>query len=295
MTPIISVRPVTLPAADRGTDLQVRVTAPTSGADLPVVVLAHGFGESMDGYAPLAEHWAAAGFVVLQPTFLDSQTLGLTPDDPRYPEIWRIRVQDVTLVLDSLGPLVDAVPGLPGLVDRDRFAVAGHSWGGQTVGMLLGARVLDADGVPGEDHRDPRVTAGVLLATTGTGDELTPFAAEHFAFMRPDFSQLTTPTLVVAGDADQSPLSTRGPDWFVDPYRLSPGATDLLTLAGGEHTLGGIAGASVHAATDPSPERVALIQQLTTAWLRTALGVDDTAWRKALIDVPASAGRVESK
>jgi hypothetical protein len=32
--------------------------------------------------------------------------------------------------------------------------------------------------------------------------------------------------LVVAGDHDQTPLGVRGPDWFIDGYRLSPGATD---------------------------------------------------------------------
>ncbi len=92
LTPVISVRPVVLPAPDRGADLQVRVTAPTTGQDLPVVVFSHGFGESMDGYAPLAEFWAAHGFAVLQPTHLDSQTLGIAPDDPRTPVIWRFRI-----------------------------------------------------------------------------------------------------------------------------------------------------------------------------------------------------------
>ena len=37
-TPIISVRPVTLAAPNRGQDLRVRVSAPTTGRDLPVVV-----------------------------------------------------------------------------------------------------------------------------------------------------------------------------------------------------------------------------------------------------------------
>ena len=36
--------------------------------------------------------------------------------------------------------------------------------------------------------------------------------------------------LIVAGDHDQSMLSVRGPDWFTDGYRLSPGPADLLTL-----------------------------------------------------------------
>jgi len=70
---VISVRPVVLPAAaGRGEDLQVRVSAPATGADLPVIVFSHGFGLWLDGYAPLVDFWAARGFVVIQPTHLDS-------------------------------------------------------------------------------------------------------------------------------------------------------------------------------------------------------------------------------
>lgn len=33
----------------------------------------------MDGYTPLAQFWAAQGFGVIQPTFLDSTRLGPNP------------------------------------------------------------------------------------------------------------------------------------------------------------------------------------------------------------------------
>lgn len=296
--PVVSTKPVVLPAPGRGTDLQVRVSAPATGTDLPVVVLSHGFGWSMDGYAPLADHWAAHGFVVVQPTHLDSRTLAVPADDPRTPRIWRIRVDDLTRVLDGLDVLAAAVPGLGGRVDRGRVAVAGHSWGAQTASTLLGARVLDADGVPGEDLSDSRVTAGVLLALTGLGDDLTPFAVEHLPFLRPSFDTMTTPALVVAGDNDRSHLSTRGPDWFTDPYVHSPGAKSLLTLFGAEHSLGGIPGYEVAETTDESPARVALIQRLSTAYLRSALAADDTAWKAAataLEEDPEPLGELRSK
>jgi predicted dienelactone hydrolase len=184
--PVISVGPVLLSAPDRGTDLQVRVSAPTTGTSLPVIVFSHGYGWSADGYAPLVGFWAAHGFVVVQPTHLDSRSLGLAPDDPRTPGIWRTRVQDLRSTIDQLELLEAALPGLSGRVDRSRVAVAGHSWGGQSASMLLGARVLDTDGRPGEDLSDARVSAGLLLSTTGTGGpDLSPFAAEHFPFMNP--------------------------------------------------------------------------------------------------------------
>lgn len=287
---VISAKPVVLPGpGDRGADLQVRVSAPATGRDLPVIVFSHGFGWSMNGYAPLADHWAAGGFVVVQPTHLDSRSLGIPADDPRTPRIWRWRVDDLVRVLDGLGVLEAAVPGLDGRVDHGSIAVAGHSWGAQTASTLLGARVLDADGVPGEDLSDPRVKAGVLLALPGLGDELTPFAVEHLPFMRPSFATMTTPALVVAGDHDQSPLSTRGPDWFTDAYTHSPGDKRLLTLFGAEHSLGGIPGHEVAETTDESPARVALIQQLTTAFLRDTLCGEGDDWKATVADLEAAA------
>jgi dienelactone hydrolase len=270
MQTIVSVKPVVLPAPGRGQDLEVRVTAPVTGGTWPVIVFSHGYSQSLDGYGPLADHWAANGFVVVQPTHLDARELALSPEDPRTPLIWRIRVEDLKHVLDGLD-LVESV--IPGTIDRERVAVAGHSWGAQSAGMLLGARVV------GDEFAmaDPRVKAGVLLAAAGNGG-LTPFAAEHFAFMNPDFSTMTTPALIVAGDSDQSALSTRGPDWFTDAYFQSPAPKALLTVAGGEHSLGGIAGYRAAETTDEDPGRVALIQRVSTAYLRFSLGLDNDSW-----------------
>jgi len=298
-TPVVSVKPIVLSAPGRSEYLHVRVSAPASGRELPLLVFSHGFGLSLDSYGPLVDFWTAHGFVVVQPTHLDSRTLSLPPDDPRTPLIWRLRVEDMKCILDQLDLLEASVPGLSGRLDRSRIAAVGHSWGGQTASMLLGARVFGPEGETEEDMSDSRIKAGVLLATTGKGGaDLTPFAAEHFPFMNPSFADMTTPTLVVAGDRDQSLLSVRGPDWFTDPYFLSPGSESLLTLFGAEHSLGGISGYNVTETTDENPERVALIQRLTWAYLRSALYPEDSSWsaaRKALIESPNLLGRIESK
>lgn len=298
-TPVVSVKPVVLSAPGRGEDLHVRVSAPAIGSALPLIVFSHGFGLSLDDYDPLVDFWAAHGFVVMQPTHLDSQTLSLPPDDPRTPLIWRFRVEDMKRILDQLDLLEASVPGLSGRLDRSRIAAAGHSWGGQTASMLLGARVLDPEKGTEEDISDVRIKAGVLLATPGLGGaDLTPFAAENFPFMNPSFADMTTPTLVVAGDRDQSLLSVRGPEWFTDPYFLSPGSKSLLTLFGAEHSLGGIPGYKFAETTDENPARVALIQRLTWAYLRSALDPEDSSWsaaRTALMESPNPLGRIESR
>jgi pimeloyl-ACP methyl ester carboxylesterase len=299
VSPVVSLKPVVLPAPGRGDDLQVRVSAPATGRDLPVIVFSHGFGSSMDGYAPLADFWASSGFVVMQPTHLDSRTLGIPAEDPRTARIWRVRIEDLTRVLDGLDLLEAGVPGLGGRMDRGRIVAAGHSWGATTASALLGARVLDAAGEPGEDMSDPRITAGLLLALAGRGGEdLTPFAAEFFSFMNPGFTEMMPPALIVAGDDDQSMLSVRGPDWWTDAYHLSPASKSLLTLFGAQHSLGGITGYSVTETTDESPERVALLQRLTVAWMRSALHAEDPSWTQARAALEHSAqplGQIESK
>jgi pimeloyl-ACP methyl ester carboxylesterase len=298
--PVVSVKPVRLAAPDRGDDLQVRVSAPRTGRDLPVVIFSHGFGLSMDAYGPLVDFWAAHGFVVIQPTHLDSVTLGVAPDDPRTPRIWRFRIEDLVRILDGLDRIEASMPELSGRLARDRVAAAGHSYGATTASALLGARVLDPEGRVGADMSDPRVAAGVLLALAGTGGEnLTPFAAEMFPFMNPSFDTMKTQALMTAGDHDQSLLSTRGPDWWADAYALSPGEKSLLTVLGAEHSQGGIhAYGGIPPTAAESPALLALVQRITTAYLRGVLGVDEAGWpaaRDALAQDADPVGRLQSK
>ena len=299
-TATVSVKPLVLSAPQRGEDLHVRITAPTGGTSLPVVLFAHGFGSNLDGYAPLVDHWASGGFVVIQATHLDSKRLDLPVDDPRRPQIWRYRVQDMQRILDELDTLEASVPGLEGRIDHSRVVAAGHSFGGQTAGILVGLRVTDPQTGAAEDLSDSRVMASIQLATAGKGgDELTPFAHDNLPWLRDqDFSRIAAPGLVVAGDKDDLPLSTRGPAWTADPYTLSRGNKSLLTVRGGEHFLGGISGYQATETTDENPERVAVLQRLTTAYLRSALDSSDTGWKKsaaALAEVGTAIGRIDSK
>lgn len=297
-TPVQSVRSVALPAVGRGEDLQLRISAPMAGDGLPIVLFSHGFGSSMDGYAPLADYWAARGFVVIQPTHLDAKRLGLAQEDPRRPLIWRTRVDDMRRILDNHDLIEQLVPGLEGRTNNELVAAAGHSFGGQTTSMLLGARMLGGGG-DGEDMSDPRIRAGILLASGGRGgSDLSPFALEKTPYLDSGFHHMTTPTLVVAGDADRSPLTVRGPDWFADPFHLSPGGQALLTLLGGEHMLGGISGYEVTETTDENPERVAVVQKVTLAYLQKVLLNQAAPWSSVCGELAAGAsdvGRIEQR
>ncbi|MER7672328.1 chlorophyllase [Kitasatospora sp. NPDC096128] len=292
---LIAVKPITVPTADRGIDLQVKVTAPADGRDLPVIVFSHGNAWSMDGYEPLVDRWAAAGFVVVQPTHLDSRRNRIGFDDPRFATIWRVRIADLHAVLDGLSAILDQLGGLAIRVDRDRVAVVGHSWGAQTAGALLGARVLDTEGNPGEDFSHPAVKAGALIAATGTGETLTPFALKYLPFARPDFSVMTAPALVIAGGKDRSAMSTRGPDWFTDAYHLSPAPKRLLTVADGEHLFGGISGEAAKDTTDEDPARVALVADAVSAYLHDVLSSDARRWRALQDRISRSTGALSTE
>lgn len=307
-TAVLSVSPVVLSAPGRAVDLQMRVSAPLTGSDLPVILLSHGQGysnhlSSLNGYAPLANFWAAHGFVVIQPTHLSSTTLSqiLDPDTPGAPLYWRSRAEDMKHILDQLDEIEAAVPQLLRRLDHGKVAVAGHSMGGHTASLLLGARLTDPDDGTDVNLAEPRLKAGVLLAAPGRGgDALTESVAQNYPFFSTtDFSQMTTPTLVVAGDKDTSAhLTVRGADWHTDPYFLAPGPKSLLTLFDAEHGLGGVSGYDVAETTDENPELVAAVARLTWAYLRTELYPGDSAWQAARDALTAGAnpiGRVESK
>jgi predicted dienelactone hydrolase len=225
----------------------------------------------------------------------------LGSDDPEAPLYYRSRAEDMIRILDRLDEIEAAVPQLAGRLDRAKIAVAGHSMGGHTASLLLGARYTDPHTGTEVDLSEPRVSAGVLLAAPGRGgDAVTEFVAENYSFfLSTDFSAMTTPALVVAGDKDASAhLTIRGPEWHADPYFLSPGRKTLLTLFDAEHGLGGISGFDVAETTDENPERVAAVARLTSAYLRSEFSPEDPAWRQAcdeLASGPGSWGRVETK
>ena len=303
-TQFMSVSPILFSVPGRQADLELKVSVPIGGTDLPILLLSHGHGQStylssLRGYNPLAEFYAAHGFVVIQPTHQDSKALGLDPNGPEGPLFWLSRAQDMRFILDHLAEIEAAVPGLSGRTDRSRVVAVGHSMGGHTVGMLAGMRVIDP--VDGKEWNlsDRRVKAGVLLAPPGNGADLAAFASEHYKVLRnTSYTAMTAPALVVAGDLDQNDNFALRKDWRADAYTFSPGPKALLTMFGAKHALGGVSGYDVAESQDQDSERLGVVQRMSWAYLRSALYPGDEAWRKACAALARSAdpqGRIDVK
>ncbi|KAF3903460.1 hypothetical protein ABW20_dc0105224 [Dactylellina cionopaga] len=300
--PIMCFCPVVLPSPGRPVDLELRVTVPATGDALPILLLSHGQGRSnylssLEGYAPLAEFYAAHGFAVLQPTHLRSGFLGLPW--PKGQELWwQGGSEDMVQILDNLNTIETAVPGLKGRLDHTKVSVVGHSAGTMTVCGLLGFTNTDPRDGSVYHKPDSRVKAGVVLAGLGNGGtSMSENGKTMVPFYGGDFSTMTGSALVVYGDEDVGPhLTNRAADWHADPYTSAPGSKDLLTLTGAKHGLGGISGWDAGETQDESPELLGIVQRMTWAYLKSQLYEGDTAWADACKAFGGiGKGKVESK
>ena len=304
---VLSYSPLVLEVPNRPVSLQLKVSAPVGDDKLPALLFSHGHGtasflSSLRGYGPVVDFWAAHGFAVIQPTHLDSTALGLRETGhPEAPLYWRTRAKDMHHILDSLDEIEATVPGLAGRLDRDRIAIAGHSLGGNTVGLLLGMQVQDPDDDSDKDLSDSRIKTGVMFGAPGVGNDghLSDWAAENYPMLKyVDYSAMTPPALVIAGDRDLNFNFSNRLGYREDAYPFSPAPKDLLSVFGAEHMMGGISGYDAAECTDENPERVAGVRALAWAYLWSQLYPGDAAWKDAVAALesgPNPIGKVESK
>lgn len=115
--PITTVYPVIFDTPNRLANLEVKVTAPVKGEDLPVILISHGHGApwylaSYRGMSPLVDYYASNGFVVIQPPHQDSRILGLDKSGPEGALFWKSRVEDMIFCIDHMDELLAVIPGL---------------------------------------------------------------------------------------------------------------------------------------------------------------------------------------
>lgn len=185
--PAAGVRTLTVPSAERGTELDVTVwypaasggspvtlgetlffqgtaalqDAPIAPGQHPVILLSHGAGL---GGRPSAASWLAAplaeaGFIVAAPTHPGNT--GPERSAEQTMKLWQ-RPADLSRALDAL----QAAPDLQAHADPDRIGALGLSMGGNSALGLAGAR-LDPELLAGycdAEDRNPSLCAWVRMS-----------------------------------------------------------------------------------------------------------------------------------
>lgn len=206
-----------------------------SGAPYPLLVFSHGYGGGGIGAAFFTEALAARGWIVACPDHHDrfsavrsgvGQVPGadmpgllrhareITASTPAQRANYRYRLDEMRAALEGLLNSADFGP----LIDRQRIAVGGHSFGGYTA--------LGVSGTLTEYH-DPRIKA-LLLFSTGAGGYL---------FDEAELARVKVPSMLFLGEreagqkrgaATMSELSER-------IYRNLPAPKYFLEVRGADH------------------------------------------------------------
>jgi dienelactone hydrolase len=260
-------------------DLQIRLTTPEGPGPFPVIVFSHGAASSKDLYTRVVDHWASHGFATVQPTHLDSESLGFKMGSMSPAQLLSGRIGDMQFVLNNLDIIADK-GGVAGKLDKSKIAVGGHSFGGQIALIMAGLPLIGPDGQP-QRFGDSRIKALVSYNGTGPMDRIA----------NDKWSEVTVPIFASSGTNDPGATG----DGNLRPWRWRIGAYDFagsqerygVSIASGDHYYGGLI-CREGAGGKPDPEGLSFTNGASTAFLDAYLKNDAKA-KKFLrtADLPA--------
>ena len=177
--------------------IAVKATDETTSADgpFPLVVYSHGSGGLRFIHSDYTETIASHGYVVVAPDHIGNTAVEQflqSDDDPA--TVAFNRVADITWVLDTVLTGDRGLEPIQAIVDPDRIAVTGHSFGGFTSYGIVAGYENELGAVPADD----RVGAIIPLAPA-VGPRSGPALLDDEALARID-----VPSLVIAGSEDRT-------------------------------------------------------------------------------------------
>lgn len=276
----ISVQDFDWQDASRQRAVPVRLYLPAvsnASKPVPLIVFSHGLGGSRQGYQYLGRYWASHGYASLHVQHIGSDSklwlgnpFGLTMrlKDAAQDGEAMARAKDMSFALTELL----AQSGLAGRLDANRIVAAGHSYGANTVMLLVGAAVPHGGEVL--NLRDPRIKAAMLLS-----------APPFYGYSNPALilGGIALPTLHVTamGDDILVPGYGSGVDDRVNLFNaMGDPRKTLVVFAGGSHSI--FTDRTGTGGVELNPKVKAATQALSLAFLRQTLGGDLSAmadWR----------------
>ncbi len=220
--------------------LAIRATYPKGelkqGEKLPVFIFSHGAFGNSHAYDPLVSYIARHGYVVLQPTHIDAVKFvqARNVDNPMSFSNWDDRPKEISYIIDNLGMIAGHVPALRPVMDSEKVAVGGHSFGAHTSQLLGGMTIKRRFNFTNDKRtsfRDDRVMAFVNISPYGTGDVIDDKS----------YKTMYRPTLFISGGNDITADGMHSAEWRQEPYRFaSPRDKYLLYIDDAFHGFGGI-------------------------------------------------------
>jgi dienelactone hydrolase len=271
----VVVKSLQLPFPELDKQLPLRIAFPEDGGPYPVIVFSHGNGSSKDHYSAYADHWASHGYIVIQPTHMDSISLGGSMKNMNYAKMMAIsdsRRRDMRFIVDSLPQLERQVDGLSGKTDSERVVAAGHSMGAATALRLTGLVFVDPQDSSETDYRDERFDALLLVSDPGN-NRLIPDAP---------WQAVAVPTFIATGTNDyggmpRKPGQSATKDVNFPQDREMPDTPNhYLFVDGIDHYLGGL----ICKENVPGPkdyEALRIIDGVSTAFLDAYMKDDESA------------------
>ncbi len=185
--------------------LPVRISYPVGQSRFPVIVFSHGNGSKGDMYKGFTDYWASHGYVVLQPTHVDSKSLGFVAERQNMRVMYQqmllvtdTRRQDMSFIVDSLDDIEEMFPDLENKLDENKLVAAGHSMGAATAMIVSGMTLVNPmDGY--EETSDEDRFKVLLMISDPT----------NMALMPPQpWKGVKIPTLISTGTNDFSDVGS---------------------------------------------------------------------------------------